>query len=79
MTPSFYFRNSPASTPIPSSHKAFDLHARSGTDLWRKPATPTKPAVESDNAPSYLTTISAASFKAAQVTVHADWTRLYDQ
>ncbi|KAG8905706.1 hypothetical protein FRC01_008264 [Tulasnella sp. 417] len=79
MTNDFQLRNAPSSTPTPASLKAFDLHANAGTDLWRKPATPTKPPVESDNAPSYLTTIPASSFKAAQVTVNAQWTRLYDQ
>lgn len=80
MTNDFHFRNAPPSTPTPPSDlKAFDLHAHSGTDLWRKPATPTKPPVESDNAPSYLTNIPASSFRAAQVTVNAQWTRLYDQ
>ncbi|KAG9051365.1 hypothetical protein FS837_008460 [Tulasnella sp. UAMH 9824] len=79
MTNQYQLRNAPSSTPTPASLKAFDLHANSGTDLWRKPATPTKPPVESDNAPSYLTTIPSASFKAAQVTVDAQWTRLYDQ
>ncbi|KAG8956291.1 hypothetical protein FRC04_004371 [Tulasnella sp. 424] len=80
MTNDFHFRNAPPSTPTPPSDlKAFDLHAHSGTDLWRKPATPTKPPVESDNAPSYLTNIPASSFRSAQVTVNAQWTRLYDQ
>lgn len=80
MTTDFHLRNAPPSTPTPPADlKAFDLHAHSGTDLWRKPATPTKPPVESDNAPSYLTNIPASSFRAAQVTVNAQWTRLYDQ
>lgn len=63
-------------TPQPQSLASFVLDAAPGTDLWRKPS---KTPVESDNAPRLITNIPASSFKSAQVTVEADWTRLYDQ
>ncbi|KAG9009426.1 hypothetical protein FRB94_012083 [Tulasnella sp. JGI-2019a] len=65
-----------ASTHPPSSLDSFTLHAPPVTDLWRKPAAP---YVESDNAPSLITSTKLHAFRAAEVTVSATWTRLYDQ
>lgn len=66
---------SPSSKP-PSSLESFTLHAPPVTDLWRKPAVT---YVESDNAPSLVTSTTTHAFRAAEVTVSAAWTRLYDQ
>ncbi|KAG8899878.1 hypothetical protein FRB99_006396 [Tulasnella sp. 403] len=58
---------------------SFQLRAPPVTDLWRKPAAGSHPPVDSRNAPSLVTAVSVNDFRAAQVTVEADWTRLYDQ
>jgi len=66
---------SPSTLP-PSSLDSFVLHAPPVTDLWRKPS---QPYVESDNAPSLVTSTKIHTFRAAEVIVSASWTRLYDQ
>lgn len=63
-------------TERPASLRSFVLHAKPGTDLWRKPSIP---PVESDNAPSLVTSVPLHAFRSAQITVSAKWTRLYDQ
>ncbi|KAG8746977.1 hypothetical protein FRC10_002776 [Ceratobasidium sp. 414] len=57
----------PASSPI-------TISAVPGTDLWRKP-----PSTNSTNAPAYVMYHPLSTFRRAQVTVNAQWDRLYDQ
>lgn len=53
---------------------ALRLKATAPTDLWRKP-----PTIDIHNAPMMLMTIPFTSFHRARVTVHAEWTRQFDQ
>ena len=50
------------------------LSAKAPTDIWRKP-----PSIDVFNAEMSLETIKLSKFKSAEVTVSADWERLYDQ
>jgi len=61
----------------PFNPVSITLHARPGTDLWRKPSSP---PVESRNAPYLLESVPIDRFSFAQVTIQpTKWTRLYDQ
>ncbi|KAG8872042.1 hypothetical protein FRB97_008069 [Tulasnella sp. 331] len=72
----YHLLHASPSTTLPTSLESFTLHAPPVSDLWRKPAVP---YVESDNAPCLVTSTTVHTFRAAQVTVSAAWTRLYDQ
>lgn len=73
---SYHLINASPSTKPPTSLESITLHAPPVTDLWRKPSVP---FVESDNAPSLVTSTTLHSFHAAEVTISANWGRLYDQ
>jgi regulation of enolase protein 1 (concanavalin A-like superfamily) len=57
-----------------SSSGTITIDAAPGTDLWRKP-----PSTVSTNAPAYVASRPISTFRRAQVTVSAQWDRLYDQ
>ena len=65
-----------ANLPTVMKFPPLTIRAAAKTDLWRKP-----PHTDVDNAPTVLlsTPIDLHKFHSARVTVHADWTTLYDQ
>ncbi|KAG8685064.1 hypothetical protein FRC08_013322 [Ceratobasidium sp. 394] len=65
--------NLPGAQPI-SISLPITIPALPGTDLWRKP-----PSTNSINAPAYVVYHPLSTFRRAQVTVSAQWDRLYDQ
>ncbi|KAF8891113.1 hypothetical protein CPB84DRAFT_1784436 [Gymnopilus junonius] len=58
------------------TYQPVTIHAPPKTDLWRKP-----PNTDIDNVPIYLlsTPIDLHRFHTARVTVHGNWSTLYDQ
>ncbi|KAI5843268.1 hypothetical protein BZA05DRAFT_185520 [Tricharina praecox] len=67
----FRYFNTPANTPVPPWLGNFVLKARSGTDLWRKPARDTFTA-------PVLYTSSPISFFRAEVSVHIRLTNAFE-
>ena len=54
----------------------FTLSTKARTDLWRAPGNP---PTDDHNVPMKTVPVQLSSFKRVRVTVHADWTRQYDQ
>lgn len=71
----FQFANS--SQPVPDAKDipvSFSIKAPPSTDVWDKP-----PATHSFSAPMLYRTLPLKAFKRAQVSVIAEWKKLYDQ
>lgn len=69
--------NTPTTTPPPSATSfTISPDPSTPTDIWRKPGPP---AIKTFNAPIIYKAIKPQSFKRAQVTVTATWSKLYDQ